>query len=141
MKTFSDPRFLVIYSGVVTIAFAVTLLCGFATTRNANFDILTVHRIDFVEPDDKLWQRVVLDAQLAQPNRRASSLGVCSPRVRDVGPSNTPTFWEGIPPFPFAFESDRRWISCRVPTCADRPASPRFPYRGSGYLHGRYPLV
>jgi hypothetical protein len=51
MKTFSDPRFLVIYSGVVTIAFAVTLLCGFATTRNANFDILTVHRIDFVEPD------------------------------------------------------------------------------------------
>jgi len=51
MKTFSDPRFLVIYSGVVTIAFAVTLLCAFATTRNANFDILTVHRIDFVEPD------------------------------------------------------------------------------------------
>ncbi len=51
MKTFSDPRFLVIYSAVVTIAFAVTLLCGFATTRNATFDILTVHRIDFVEPD------------------------------------------------------------------------------------------
>ena len=51
MKTFSDSRFLVIYSAVVTIAFAVTLLCGFATTRNATFDILTVHRIDFVEPD------------------------------------------------------------------------------------------
>jgi hypothetical protein len=51
MKTLSDPRFLVIYSAVVTIAFAVTLLCGFATTRNATFDILTVHRIDFVEPD------------------------------------------------------------------------------------------
>jgi hypothetical protein len=51
MKTLSDPRFLVIYSAVVTIAFAVTLLCGFATARKANFDILTVHRIDFVEPD------------------------------------------------------------------------------------------
>ena len=51
METFSDPRFLIIYSAVVTIAFAVTLLCGFATTRNAKFDILTVHRIDFVEPD------------------------------------------------------------------------------------------
>ena len=28
MKTFSDPRFLVIYSAAVTIAFAATLLCG-----------------------------------------------------------------------------------------------------------------
>lgn len=51
MKTLSDPRFLVIYSAVVTIAFAVTLLCGFGTARKANFDVLTVHRIDFVEPD------------------------------------------------------------------------------------------
>jgi hypothetical protein len=51
MKTLYDPRFLVIYSAVVTIAFAVTLLCGFASPRKANFDVLTVHRIDFVEPD------------------------------------------------------------------------------------------
>jgi len=51
MKTLFDPRFLVIYSAVVTIAFAVTLLCGFGTARNTNFDVLTVHRIDFVEPD------------------------------------------------------------------------------------------
>ena len=51
MKTLSDPRFLVIYSAIVTMAFAATLLCGFAMTRNESFDILTVHRIDFVEPD------------------------------------------------------------------------------------------
>ena len=51
MKIFSNPRFLVIYSAVVTIAFAVTLLCGFAAGRNQTFDVLTVHRIDFVEPD------------------------------------------------------------------------------------------
>ncbi|MGD0545921.1 MAG: hypothetical protein ABSB65_16065 [Candidatus Acidiferrales bacterium] len=51
MKTLYDPRFLVIYSAVVTIAFAVTLLCGFASPRKSNFDVLTVHRIDFVEPD------------------------------------------------------------------------------------------
>jgi hypothetical protein len=51
MNIFSNPRFLVIYSGVVTIAFAVTLLCGFAASRNATFDVLTVHRINFVEPD------------------------------------------------------------------------------------------
>jgi len=51
VKIFSNPRFLVIYSAVVTIAFAVTLLCGFAAGRNQTFDVLTVHRIDFVEPD------------------------------------------------------------------------------------------
>ena len=51
MKIFSDPRFLVIYSAVVTVAFAVTLLCGFAASRNQTFDVLTVHRVDFVEPD------------------------------------------------------------------------------------------
>jgi hypothetical protein len=51
MKILSNPRFLVIYSGVVTVAFAVTLLCGFAAARNQSFDVLTVHRIDFVEPD------------------------------------------------------------------------------------------
>jgi hypothetical protein len=51
MKLFSNPRFLVIYSAVVTVAFAVTLLCGFAAAHNQSFDVLTVHRIDFVEPD------------------------------------------------------------------------------------------
>jgi hypothetical protein len=51
MKIFSNPRFLVVYSAVVTVAFAVTLLCGFAAGRNQTFDVLTVHRIDFVEPD------------------------------------------------------------------------------------------
>ena len=51
MKIFSDPRFLVIYSAVVTVAFAVTLLCGFAAARSQTFDVLRVHRIDFVEPD------------------------------------------------------------------------------------------
>jgi hypothetical protein len=51
MKIFSNPRFLVIYSAVVTVAFAMTLLCGFAAARSQTFDVLRVHRIDFVEPD------------------------------------------------------------------------------------------
>src|SRR5271163_808321 len=51
MKIFSNPRFLIIYSAVVTAAFAVTLLCGFAAARSQTFDMLTVHRINFVEPD------------------------------------------------------------------------------------------
>jgi hypothetical protein len=33
------------------VAFAVTLLCGFAAARSQTFDVLRVHRIDFVEPD------------------------------------------------------------------------------------------
>jgi hypothetical protein len=51
MKIFSDPRFLIIYAGLVTTAFAITLLCGFAASRSQSFDVLTVHRINFVEPD------------------------------------------------------------------------------------------
>jgi hypothetical protein len=51
MKIFSNPRFLVIYSAAVTVAFAVTLLGGFAAARSQSFDVLRVHRIDFVEPD------------------------------------------------------------------------------------------
>jgi hypothetical protein len=51
MRFFSDRRFLAIDSGVRTIVFAVTVLCGFAALRNQSFDQLTVHRINFVEPD------------------------------------------------------------------------------------------
>ncbi len=51
MRTFSSQRFLAIYSGVLTIVFAVTVLCGFAASRSQSFDQLTVHRINFVEPD------------------------------------------------------------------------------------------
>ena len=51
MRFFSDQRFLAIYSGVLTIVFAVTVLCGFAALRSQSFDQLTVHRINFVEPD------------------------------------------------------------------------------------------
>jgi hypothetical protein len=51
MRFFSSQRFLVIYSGVLTIVFAVTVLCGFAALRSQSFDQLTVRRINFVEPD------------------------------------------------------------------------------------------
>src|SRR5271156_2209378 len=51
MRLFADQRFLAIYSGVLTIVFAVTVLCGFAALRSQSFDQLTVHRINFVEPD------------------------------------------------------------------------------------------
>jgi hypothetical protein len=51
MKTVSSPRFLAICSGVLTLVFAVTVLCGFAMLRNPQFGIITARRINIVEPD------------------------------------------------------------------------------------------
>ncbi|HEX5354459.1 MAG TPA: hypothetical protein VFW60_10290 [Rhodanobacteraceae bacterium] len=52
MKFLSSQRFLMIYSGVLTLVFAGSVLMGAtSTTRNASFDQITVHRINVVEPD------------------------------------------------------------------------------------------
>ena len=52
MKRLTE-RFLVIYSAVLSTAFAVVLLSG-AAGRRAAFDEIQVHRIDVVEPDGTL---------------------------------------------------------------------------------------
>ena len=51
MKFLSSPRFLAIYSGVLTIAFALVVLCGAAMVRNPTYGIITARRINIVEPD------------------------------------------------------------------------------------------
>lgn len=63
MKLLSNPRFLAAYSGILTIAFVVTVVfaashAGFTTrsvsaaeVQSANFDQITVRRINLVEPD------------------------------------------------------------------------------------------
>jgi hypothetical protein len=51
MKALSSPRFLAIYSGVVTLVFAVTVLGGFAAMRDPKFGTITARRINIVEPD------------------------------------------------------------------------------------------
>jgi hypothetical protein len=51
MKFFASQRFLAVYSGVLTLVFVITVVCGFAAPRDATFDRITVHRINFVEPD------------------------------------------------------------------------------------------
>lgn len=51
MNLFSSPRFLAVYSGVLTVAFAITLLSGFAGLRSQRFGVITARRIDIVEPD------------------------------------------------------------------------------------------
>ncbi len=51
MRLLSSPRFLAIYSGVLTLVFVVTVLCGFAAMRNPQFGIITARRVNIVEPD------------------------------------------------------------------------------------------
>jgi hypothetical protein len=51
MKFFSNPRFLMVYSGVLTVVFAVTLLSAASSARNQTFGAITVRRINVVEPD------------------------------------------------------------------------------------------
>src|SRR5580704_2495534 len=54
-KLFSSPRFLAIYSGVLTVAFAVVVLAAFAESRRKQtFDEIDVHRINVIEPDGTL---------------------------------------------------------------------------------------
>jgi hypothetical protein len=48
---FSNPRFLAAYSGVLTLAFAVVVLCGTVIVRSQNFGVITARRINIVEPD------------------------------------------------------------------------------------------
>src|ERR1700683_2329276 len=51
LNIFSNQRFLALYSGLLTLIFAVTVLCGFSMVHNAQFGIVTARRINIVEPD------------------------------------------------------------------------------------------
>jgi hypothetical protein len=53
VRFFSSQRFLAIYSGCLTVVFAITVLAGFRRprTENASFDQITVRRMNVVEPD------------------------------------------------------------------------------------------
>lgn len=59
-------RFLVVYSGLLTLALAVIVLGGFTMHKQrANFDELYVHRLNIVEPDGTL--RMVISNQARLP--------------------------------------------------------------------------
>jgi hypothetical protein len=51
MKIFSNPRFLVVYSGALTVVFTAVVLFGAARLRDQTFGIITARRINIVEPD------------------------------------------------------------------------------------------
>jgi hypothetical protein len=49
-----SPQFLAVYSGLLTVTFVTTTLCGFSARRPTTFDTLTVQRLNVVEPDGTL---------------------------------------------------------------------------------------
>jgi hypothetical protein len=51
MTVLSNPKFLAIYSAVLTIALIVAVLCGAYAGRNQTFGTINVRRINVVEPD------------------------------------------------------------------------------------------
>ncbi len=64
MKKFlGSQRFLVVYSGVLTVVFAVTMLGGFAPLKKSSFEEIDVQRINVVEPDGTL-RMVISDKAL-----------------------------------------------------------------------------
>ena len=65
-KLFSSQRFLAVYSGVLTIVFAATLLTGLAESRQKQkFGEIDVERINIVEPDGTL--RMVISNKASFP--------------------------------------------------------------------------
>jgi|HubBroStandDraft_6_1064221.scaffolds.fasta_scaffold08893_4 hypothetical protein len=62
----SSQRFLAIYSGILTLVFVITVLCGFSELKRAkSFDEITVHRINIVEPDGTI--RMILSNKNSAP--------------------------------------------------------------------------
>jgi len=51
MMFLSNPRFLAVYSGLLTVAFTAVVLFGVFSLRNRTFGTVTARRINIVEPD------------------------------------------------------------------------------------------
>jgi hypothetical protein len=64
------PRFLAIYSGILTVAFMVTVLYGAAAARNQTFDTISVRRINIVEPDGTVRLTISSRADFAYRDKK-----------------------------------------------------------------------
>ena len=70
VKLFDPTKFLVFYSALVTLAFVSSVWYGTSSVRNqsnVNFDQITVHRINIVEPDGT--PRMILAAKARFPGQ------------------------------------------------------------------------
>lgn len=81
----SSVRFLVVYSAVVTLVFAVTIFTGFAVgKKSTSIDVLDVHRINVREPDGTIRMVIsdksewpgsyVRGKEMARPSRRSTGI-------------------------------------------------------------------
>ena len=101
-------RYLVIYSGVVTLAFITTVYVGFVhpghgASRVVDFDRIRAHRIDLVEPDGT--ERLILSnrsdypgsfyhgKEFARPDR-SDSAGLLM--MNDEGTEDGGFIWGGL---------------------------------------------
>jgi len=102
MNIHSGNRFLAIYSGILTVAFAVTVFGGFTqSTKKTTFDEIEVHRIDVVEPDGTLRLVISNKAQFPgiiikgkerpHPNRQTGGMLF----FNDEGTENGGMIWGG----------------------------------------------
>ncbi len=86
MRFISSPRFLVIYSGVLTVAFLAAILTGFAENeRKASFEQIDVQRINIVGPDGQnqmvisnrqLIPEAIIDGKTFESHGRHDSAGI-----------------------------------------------------------------
>ena len=104
MKGLKTQRFLAIYSGVLTVAFAATVLLGAKRSSGiAEFDRIRVHRIDVVEPDgterlaisnkDAFPGSYLHGKEIARSDRRDSA-GLLM--VNDEGTEDGGFIWGGL---------------------------------------------
>ena len=85
MSSLTNQRFLTVYSGVLTVAFAVTVLCGFVLpAKKTAFEEIDVQRINIVEPDgkirliisdkDKFPGSYIKGTEFARPDRKTTGM-------------------------------------------------------------------
>ncbi len=83
MSNFSS-KFLAIYSGTLTLAFAITVLGGFSgKSKPQHFDEISVGRINVVEPDGKL--RLVISNRAQFPGSFIQGKEIERPDRQDTG--------------------------------------------------------
>jgi hypothetical protein len=66
IRLLASQHFLAAYSGVLTLVFLLTILCGFGRGESkTSFDEITVHRINIVEPNGTI--RLILTNKASAP--------------------------------------------------------------------------
>jgi hypothetical protein len=82
MPSIDDHRALLVYSAIMTVAVAWTLLSGAASPAHASFDVIDVHRINVREADGTL--RLVLAARDRFPGNYLHGKEIPHPERADV---------------------------------------------------------